>query len=351
MTSYDERRDEAQEEIGKERLAYLAGLRVANAALDDAASAAAAAYEVAHQTLDDWDMEEAERWTANGGAARILAYAVKTMHSEEDEAAPQWYGKPLNQWTDDERAAYARDRAAFLASRDETPAEFFTLDDCIVCDHCHKPMIPNLSTDEGDGEGYGWSCTTYGCGDFTGEQIEAEDLVACGCPQWLAERMQALSDACLAMLDDAADAKAAAKAAQEREWDAKVARNLAAKKPVHLDRHVYHCAIVDDSSPGGISTALLFAEALPFKVEVVSLSGVDEERLAEALNDDDEGGPLVVNKYGTDSTDSEGWMWDGDSVAQVIDASEFAARIFSETPNDFARLCGDHCQDDDEGTV
>lgn len=84
----------------------------------------------------------------------------------------------------------------------ETNDMAWTRETVLVCDGCNKPMIPNLSTwDDGDGNpddaGYGWSCTTYGCGDFTGGEIEAEDLVALGVPEWVAERIEALSNAVL----------------------------------------------------------------------------------------------------------------------------------------------------------
>lgn len=75
----------------------------------------------------------------------------------------------------------------------------FALEDVVTCDGCGKPMLPNLSTEDEDG--LGWSCTTFGCGDFAGEQIEAEDLVACGCPAWVAERLASLSDACADLMD------------------------------------------------------------------------------------------------------------------------------------------------------
>jgi hypothetical protein len=68
----------------------------------------------------------------------------------------------------------------------------FTLATVIVCT-CGEPMIPNIST--GDDDGYGWSCTNLSCGDFAGGEIEADDLIACGCPEWLARRIEALSDA------------------------------------------------------------------------------------------------------------------------------------------------------------
>ena len=74
----------------------------------------------------------------------------------------------------------------------------WTLETVIKCDHCGEPMIPNVSgwEQDEDGEwGCDWNCTTYDCGDWGGSGISAEDLVALGCPAWLAERMEALADA------------------------------------------------------------------------------------------------------------------------------------------------------------
>ena len=65
----------------------------------------------------------------------------------------------------------------------------------LVCTGCNKPMLPNLST--WDEEGCGWNCTTFGCGDFTGGEIEAEDLIALGVKPWIALRIEALSNAVL----------------------------------------------------------------------------------------------------------------------------------------------------------
>lgn len=53
-----------------------------------------------------------------------------------------------------------------------------------VCDHCLQPMTPNIST--GDEDGYGWTCYTIDCPDYNGTEVEPEDLIACGCPDWLA---------------------------------------------------------------------------------------------------------------------------------------------------------------------
>lgn len=72
----------------------------------------------------------------------------------------------------------------------------FDMSNVVICT-CEKPMIPNLST--GDEDGYGWTCTTLWCGEWAGGEIEAEDLIACGCPEWLARRIEALSDAILTL--------------------------------------------------------------------------------------------------------------------------------------------------------
>jgi hypothetical protein len=74
---------------------------------------------------------------------------------------------------------------------EEYEAVTFGLADVMYC-NCGNPMIPNIST--GDEDGYGWSCTNFKCGDWSGGEIEAEDLIACGCPEWLAERLAKLSD-------------------------------------------------------------------------------------------------------------------------------------------------------------
>ena len=68
----------------------------------------------------------------------------------------------------------------------------FPVEDCVVCDFCKKPMIPNLST--GDEDGYAWSCLTIGCKDYHGDELEAEDLEACGCPSWLTSLLVAPFD-------------------------------------------------------------------------------------------------------------------------------------------------------------
>jgi hypothetical protein len=69
----------------------------------------------------------------------------------------------------------------------------WTEDTVIVCYHCDQKMFPNIST--WDDEGCAWNCTTYGCGDWSGSEIEAEDLVVLGVPYWIAERIESLSDA------------------------------------------------------------------------------------------------------------------------------------------------------------
>ena len=62
----------------------------------------------------------------------------------------------------------------------------------MVCDHCNQPMFPNLSL--WDDDGCPWTCTTNDCPDWTGNELEAEDLVAVGCPPWIALRVAELAD-------------------------------------------------------------------------------------------------------------------------------------------------------------
>lgn len=68
----------------------------------------------------------------------------------------------------------------------------FTETTVAYCDHCLHPMTPNIST--GDEEGFGWTCYTFDCPDYNGTEVEVEDLTACGCPEWLAERLVTLID-------------------------------------------------------------------------------------------------------------------------------------------------------------
>jgi hypothetical protein len=81
--------------------------------------------------------------------------------------------------------------------QEETEPTTWTEETVIKCDGCNQPMIPNLST--WDEEGCVWSCTTFNCSDFTGGEIEAEDLIAVGVPEWVAKRIHALADAVLEM--------------------------------------------------------------------------------------------------------------------------------------------------------
>lgn len=71
----------------------------------------------------------------------------------------------------------------------------WTLETVIVCDQCNKPMFPNLST--WDEEGCAWICTTSHCRDWTGSELEAEDLIAVGVEPWIADRIEALANAIL----------------------------------------------------------------------------------------------------------------------------------------------------------
>lgn len=65
----------------------------------------------------------------------------------------------------------------------------FNRESVITC-ICGEGMFPNISTE--DEEGYGWSCTTLDCGDYTANEIEPEDLVAVGVPEWVAIRLVTL---------------------------------------------------------------------------------------------------------------------------------------------------------------
>lgn len=76
---------------------------------------------------------------------------------------------------------------------DETgSAPQWTRETVIVCDGCNRPMLPNVSTL--DNEGCAWICLTPNCSDFTGDEIEVEDLTAVGVPEWVAELLAALFD-------------------------------------------------------------------------------------------------------------------------------------------------------------
>lgn len=67
----------------------------------------------------------------------------------------------------------------------------FSLTDVDVCDHCGHAMIPNVSSEDQDG--LLWICMTYDCAEFNGQEIEAEDLIAVGCPEWVANRFEDLA--------------------------------------------------------------------------------------------------------------------------------------------------------------
>jgi len=69
----------------------------------------------------------------------------------------------------------------------DKPTPIFKEEDVLICDECGKPTFPNLSL--GDEDGYAWSCTTLGCPDYFANEIEAEDLIAVGVPEWVAERI------------------------------------------------------------------------------------------------------------------------------------------------------------------
>jgi hypothetical protein len=90
------------------------------------------------------------------------------------------------------RALYETKRGYIVVTGEDETGPEFKLEDVVTC-NCGAPMIPNVST--GDEDGYGWSCTNLSCGDWTGGEIEADDLIVCGCPEWLAVRIAALADA------------------------------------------------------------------------------------------------------------------------------------------------------------
>ena len=68
----------------------------------------------------------------------------------------------------------------------------WTRDTVMVCDSCQEPMFPNLST--WDDDGCVWICTTAECSEWSGSELEAEDLVAVGCPPWIALRVIDLTE-------------------------------------------------------------------------------------------------------------------------------------------------------------
>jgi hypothetical protein len=56
----------------------------------------------------------------------------------------------------------------------------FAPSDCVPCDDCGQPMVPNLSTEDEDG--LAWYCINPGCPAAVDQlmEAEAEDLVAIG---------------------------------------------------------------------------------------------------------------------------------------------------------------------------
>lgn len=77
----------------------------------------------------------------------------------------------------------------------------YDFEDLPTCSGCSKVMIPNLSTwdsapfdDDGTVEGCGWICTTSGCREWSGFEIEVEDLTVLGVPEWLADRIVEIAD-------------------------------------------------------------------------------------------------------------------------------------------------------------
>lgn len=75
-------------------------------------------------------------------------------------------------------------RLYLLADAGKPP--LFTRDQLVTCEECGSPMLPNLSTEDEDG--YGWACVNVTCADgrHEADEVEAEDLVAVGVPEWLA---------------------------------------------------------------------------------------------------------------------------------------------------------------------
>lgn len=55
---------------------------------------------------------------------------------------------------------------------------------------CGFVMIPNISTE--DEEGFGWYCLNLACGDYSANEIEAEDLEALGVAPYLAKQLSKL---------------------------------------------------------------------------------------------------------------------------------------------------------------
>lgn len=100
------------------------------------------------------------------------------------------------------------------------------------------------------------------------------------------------------------------------------------------DKPTYHAVITLDGGPGGLIVDVAFAEKLPFEVETIILAGVEEERLADYLDDDDGYDGVVVNEYGND--DPDGWLWEGDSIGGIHDDSAFARTVFKR-PNQFRK--------------
>jgi len=116
-----------------------------------------------------------------GDAAGLLVVDSGAYTPEEWEE--------LEAATDSTRLGLARELAA-------RKGYAWTSESVIVCDGCNSPMLPNLSTWE-DSDGCGWICTDGDCSNFTGGEIEAEDLEALGVPAWIAARVAALADAYL----------------------------------------------------------------------------------------------------------------------------------------------------------
>lgn len=68
----------------------------------------------------------------------------------------------------------------------------FDFRNVLIC-QCGDFMFPNMSTE--DSEGLAWICVRFGCGDYTANELEAEDLEALGVPNWIARQLVALLEA------------------------------------------------------------------------------------------------------------------------------------------------------------
>jgi hypothetical protein len=73
-----------------------------------------------------------------------------------------------------------------------TSPESFGESDALVCDACGERMLPNVST--WDADGCAWICTNGDCSDFSGDELDMDDLLAVGVPAWVAVVIESLAD-------------------------------------------------------------------------------------------------------------------------------------------------------------